>query len=448
MILGNMRTNILILLLWIVAVLSISIEVSFAQEPHLPDESVKVYFRQGSVRIDDNFGDNSSSLQRFIEVARKIERDSTLHKVGLRIVAAASPEGLDRVNRRIVKQRANAIVEWIDSNISTPIEYTIDFAHIDWDGLIALVEQSNQVPYKDEVLELLRTTPEYAESPKGVVSLRLQRLMELRHGRPYLWLLDNIFPQLRYADAQIDILLITLPTISATSSATDILHAKGLYDVAMSQATPIAMLRGDAEPDGVADSTESNIPSDKSADSRSLPPLYFALKTNVLYLLALTPNIGAELCIGGQWSIAANWQYAWWSSESVDWYHRLYGGDLSLRRWFGKRAKQSPLSGHHVGVYAQMMTYDFLFGKNRIGELAERWGYAVGVEYGYSLPIGESLSIDFSLGVGYLSNEYKRYERQDDCYVWIDTRHRDYFGPTKAEVSLVWRFGGKKGGRK
>ena len=50
------------------------------------------------------------------------------------------------------------------------------------------------------------------------------------------------------------------------------------------------------------------------------------------------------------------------------------------------------------------------------------------------------------------SAEYKEYEPQGDRYVWQATRQRHWFGPTKAEVSLVWLLGGsgrsKKGGDK
>ena len=121
---------------------------------------------------------------------------------------------------------------------------------------------------------------------------------------------------------------------------------------------------------------------------------------------------------------------------------------MALRKWFCKRAASTPLSGHHIGIYGQMLTYDFIFGKDRIGQLADKWSYGGGVEYGYSVPVGKALRFDFTLGVGYLTGIYKTYELQDKCYVWQQTRKRNYIGPTKAEISLVWVIGGKKGGAK
>ena len=151
------------------------------------------------------------------------------------------------------------------------------------------------------------------------------------------------------------------------------------------------------------------------------------------------PNIGIEFYLGKNWSASANWHYAWWKTDRKHWYWRTYGGDVALRKWFGSKANEKPLTGHHIGVYGQMVTYDFETG-NR-GYLGDRWTFGGGIEYGYSLPIKKRLNIDFTLGVGYLGGEYKEYLPMDDCYVWQATKDRKWFGPTKAEISLVWLLG-------
>ena len=50
--------------------------------------------------------------------------------------------------------------------------------------------------------------------------------------------------------------------------------------------------------------------------------------------------------------------YAWWKSDRKHNYWRTYGGDFEIRRWLSKEPDTKPLSGHHIGVYAQMLTYD------------------------------------------------------------------------------------------
>lgn len=171
----------------------------------------------------------------------------------------------------------------------------------------------------------------------------------------------------------------------------------------------------------------------------------FALKTNGLGLAGLIPNIGAEVYLGKNWSVSANWNHSWWHSDKSLWYWRMYGGDVSVRRWLGSH--EAPLTGHHVGIYAQALTYDFLIGRR--GIMCDKGSFGGGLEYGYSFPLKDCLRLDLALGVGYIAGEVKNYVPQDGHYVWQSTVMTHYIGPSKAEVSLVWlidfeKWGGKR----
>ena len=171
------------------------------------------------------------------------------------------------------------------------------------------------------------------------------------------------------------------------------------------------------------------------------------ISTNMLYDAAAIPNIGVEFYLGRSWSIGANWMYAWWKTDRSHWYWRTYGGDIYVRRWFGKASKEKPLTGHHAGIYAQTLTFDFetggrgYIGGEPGGSLWDRAMWGGGVEYGYSLPIARRLNLDFTIGIGYLGGRYYEYKPIDNCYVWQATKRLHWFGPTKAEVSLVWLIG-------
>ena len=75
------------------------------------------------------------------------------------------------------------------------------------------------------------------------------------------------------------------------------------------------------------------------------------------------------------------------------------------------------------------------------GAIWNKMNYAIGAEYGYSLPIARKLNIDFTLGVGYWGGIYHEYKPRDHYYVWQATKERRWVGPTKLEVSLVWLLG-------
>ena len=180
---------------------------------------------------------------------------------------------------------------------------------------------------------------------------------------------------------------------------------------------------------------------------QNTPEKHFTLliKTNTLYDAALTPNIGLEAGLGNGWSIVGNVMYGWWTDRSR-FYWRAFATDLGVRKYFGNhRTDENSLSGHHLGLYAGMMTWDFeIGGRGYICDYREEWGRYFGIDYGYSLPIARNLNLDFSLGLGYAGGRYMEYLPalnafpEEWHYVWQSTNKLHYFGPTRLEISLVW----------
>lgn len=64
-----------------------------------------------------------------------------------------------------------------------------------------------------------------------------------------------------------------------------------------------------------------------------------------------------------------------------------------------------------------------------------------GIEYGYSLPVGRRINIDFNVGVGYIGGIVEKFRPEDGYYLWHSTTRKTWVGPTKAEISLVWLIG-------
>lgn len=167
---------------------------------------------------------------------------------------------------------------------------------------------------------------------------------------------------------------------------------------------------------------------------RSRP--YFALRSNALLDVALVPNLSFE---GGrgQWSAVATWAFAWWGGSAKTW--RMYGGEVEGRYWFGKATMEKTLTGHHAGVFVGLFTYDIKLGSvgRQCPDVAASWG----VSYGYSVPLSRRINLDFNIGVGFIHSHYERYRYQCGKYVCDGNRKLHYFGPVKAEVSVVWLLG-------
>ncbi len=177
----------------------------------------------------------------------------------------------------------------------------------------------------------------------------------------------------------------------------------------------------------------------------------FTIRTNTLYDAFLIPNIGAEMQLRNGWAVQLDWFYTWFSSDNRHRYWQGYGGYLTAKKYFDFEWKdsQQPLTGHHVGFYISALTYDVEWGGK--GYQASRFGFGGGVEYGYSWQLSRKMKLDLTLGLGFQDGEYKEYEPSNDHYnhyVWLATKKRHWWGPTKLEVSLAWFLGGKKKSRK
>ncbi len=165
------------------------------------------------------------------------------------------------------------------------------------------------------------------------------------------------------------------------------------------------------------------------------------LTTNMLYDAALVPDIGIGISVTDRLTLAGDYFGAWWNNRYRRRYWRLYGGNIEARYRIGKGNERSPLGGHHVGVYGTIACYDFQTGRSKKGTLSDKFNYAVGMSYTYSMPVATRFNIDFSLGIGYMWGTYKKHIPIDDCDVWLSTHKLKWFGPTRAGVSLVWLIG-------
>lgn len=390
----------------------------------VPADSVRIYFRQSHSEADLNFHGNRAAIVPLIRTIRNGAVPRTVT-----ITGAASPEGSTAINSTLSRQRADRIFSILADSVAIPDSITgFTFIGRDWKGLLSLVEADTTVPSRNRVLTLLKTITASIDAGMPDTEANLASLRQIGGGHPYAYMYRTMFPSLRAS--QLNITYLPMLDLLAPTPARFTSGAPALPS-----------------------------PSIPLLPAKTRKPFYMALKTNMLLDALAIPSISAEFYLGKNWSAVANWMYGWWDNDHRHRYWRAYGGDIAVRRWFGSKAKEKPLTGHHLGLYAGVVTYDFEFGGKGWmggipgGTLWDRCNTVAGIEYGYSLPIGRRLNIDFTIGVGYMGGKLVDYVPGNGFYIWQKTRHFNWFGPTKAEISLVWLIGrgnynAKKGGLK
>lgn len=346
-------------------------------------DTLYIYFKVGKTDIVPSFMGNSTTLNTFDRFLIDYSSPRFMYTLqGITLQGSASPEGKAHWNRILATRRADAISKYIKNEHSV----------------------NQQLVKKDDVT--INHGAHFTQWPQ----LRSTQIIVVYERVSK----DEPLPQ--GAGAQMGMVRVGTKSVQSQLKYVSSIENSANWKEANKE---------------VANWKESSREENESRNFR------IALKTNALYDILLTPNIGVEIPVYGKWSVAANWMYAWWKADPSSWYHRIYGGDIEVRRYIGNTS--SPLTGWHVGAYAQMLTYDFEWGGT--GYLGDKWSYAAGAAVGYSKNIAKNLNLDFTLGVGYLTGEYMEYKPIDNCYVWQATKQRHWIGPTKAEVSLVWLLG-------
>lgn len=159
------------------------------------------------------------------------------------------------------------------------------------------------------------------------------------------------------------------------------------------------------------------------------------LKTNLASWLTLAPNLGAEVCFGKHYSIAADGSYGWWgfSGKQNAMQSWSIGGEAAY--WF---RPDGSFTGHHLGISLRGGQFDFKYGDT--GRRGQAW--LAGLAYGHSWRLRGNWLIDAGIGAGYARTDYSKYQwdRRYNELDRIGKSKRNRFGLTDLHVSLIYRL--------
>lgn len=153
-------------------------------------------FQVNKVNIRPEYMNNPQELAKIRAMIDDLKADPSIQVNRLDIIGYASPEGTLETNKRLSEGRAMALRDYLASKYEFPKnQYHIIFGGENWDGLVKALATID-MEYKDEVLEIIENTP--------IEMGREAKLMQLRGGVPYLYLLKNVFPSLRVAICKVN----------------------------------------------------------------------------------------------------------------------------------------------------------------------------------------------------------------------------------------------------
>ena len=164
------------------------------------------------------------------------------------------------------------------------------------------------------------------------------------------------------------------------------------------------------------------------------PSYRWAVKTNVAYLAATVANLGVEYSFGDHYSVDLPVIY---SPYTVARKYRLrfLAIQPEFRYWL-----KIPMQGHFFGVHLNIGAFNIAVDKEKRYQSPDGF-YGAGLSYGYALPFARHWAAEFTLGAGYVHTKYDTYYNIPNGARFEKGQSYNYWGLTKVEINLVYRFG-------
>lgn len=379
-----------------------------AMSDSIRQERFTLYYYCDRTDLDEDYLDNAYQIFRIKNI---LLNSDTIDSIT--IYSYASPEGSPLRNKWLAEKRSETAKEFILANLPDSSRLKPEDIHLrpmgeNWEGLETELEANYHLPNRDRVLRIIR-----AKIPTETKKWRLKRL---DNGYTYHIIIRDHMPRLRMATW-----------------------------ICVHTPIPLLPLSFDYKEKHPFPKTLQPI------SQYAVPELFerrtiMAIKTNLLYDALALLNFSIEVPITKHFSALYYHQFPWWrwGKAKNEYCIRFLSIGAEARWWIKpdlnskRRFEHDRLTGHFLGVYAESGKWDFEWGRN-ICHQGEHW--SAGLSYGYAMPIGKHVNLEFSLSVGYASIPYRKYVPSHDYEIlWKDLENQGrwhYIGPTKAQISLT-----------
>lgn len=159
------------------------------------------------------------------------------------------------------------------------------------------------------------------------------------------------------------------------------------------------------------------------------------VKTNLLWWLTTTPNLGVELAVGRHLTLDLSANYNAWTFLPKDMSLRHWAIQPEVRYW-----PRKAFEGHFFGMHANYAKYNigqipFISGLDDYTLRGDAYGG--GISFGYHFAIGRRWGLELSAGLGYTYLEYNKYVCAE-CAELMGRYKRHFYGPTRLSASIIY----------
>ena len=391
-------------------------------------DNASLHFRRDVSRYEAEYLENREAL---ISLGQILNEAGTEGIESIHVVAYASPEGVREHNLKLSRARAAALPALVEQYLPAYASLiTVEAGGEAWEPLRQRIVQDTLIneASRSKILRILDDNSVGPDTKKWRLENRLGN--DPVAGNLYRYLLNEHYKYLRclyitvsYKEKEPEETVQPAPEPAPVPVVPDV------------EPQPQVI-----EPEPIPEETAP------ASDTIYTRPI-LAVSTNLLYDLAITPNVAVEVPLGKHWSVYADYTFPWWVNRTNNMAWQQLKFDVGGRYWFGRRGANDPmevLRGHFVGLDLGIGYYDLE--PRHTGWQGEF--LTAGLEYGYGWVLGKNKKwrLDAFGGAGIIYTHYRYYEGNagDTKLLWQYNGRYTWFGPVKLGASIKYIFTTKK----
>lgn len=387
-------------------------------------EEMHIRYRVAKAYIDRGYMDNRPVLDRIVEWAEEVQKDSMVNILSVEFCGAVSPEGSVPFNHWLSVARLTELEKYVRKRVHIPEEIITRSDHyIAWDELRAMVLESD-LQNKDAVIKIIDSEN---TSVGNQLDSRIGALKAMDGGKTWRIIFDRYFIHMRNAYMVI------------VMERSD----KFYEEMNKLRVDPVPVLNAKVQMQHPMDQKLVNpFPAIVSTlvDTR-----YLYVKSNLVGLGMLMANAGIEFDMGRYFSFNLPVYYSAVNYFTPTVKFRTLATQPEIRVW-----PMTNEDGLFIGAHAGFAYYNFAFGgdwryQDHDGTSPTLGG---GLTLGYRVPISKDKNwkLEFGVGAGVYPLYYDVFHNTHNVLEGqlYETRNGTYFGLDNVQISISYRIPMKK----
>lgn len=376
------------------------------------EKTLVVYYHTGSAWYLPQLRDNGVRTTEFFKELNEMQSMPDIKIISFEMIGSCSPDGTQEYNDFLGNRRTMLFYERFSKELNYPISKIVFRNESEnWSKVAKYVSADRSIALRREAVdEILKGEP-------GII----QRLRALDYGRTYQEIYDKIFPEVRTMTVKV--------TFGSPQQAPKQPKVKEVI----------------SEIQEMTKADDALYEKSKPRTYERSPYADWAVKTNAAAWLIGVSNVAFEFPIAQNMTVNFPVYFSGWDTSYLTFNFKGLVAMPELRYYMPQ------VDGLYLGAHAGLAWFN-CYGRGDFRYQNTGWNtptYGGGVNVGYRMPLKKNSAwdIEFGIGAGIYDVTYDVFYNEANGPFVSRNQYSTYFGIDQAQISIIYKLGGRKEGR-